>query len=732
MKHSYTPYLLYALTGTTLILLLKEWDHLLHLNNYFFAGSHDALKNYYTALYHIKWDKSYVVFEGMNYPYGEHVLFTDNQPLIANFLKFLKKLGIPSDGFAVAVYNALPLLGLLLCTLFNFLCLKALNVRPWLSAIAAVALCFLSPQIARLHNHFALSYAFVIPLMLYLAVLHLKKPGYRLSLFILLTTVLASFLHAYYFAFALLIFSVLFATEILKTPKKSWAMHLTHWAIQVLIPFLLVQGFMWFTDPFENRPSYPWSPLLGSYKLYGVFLPVGKPIGHWIHVHFGMPQVDWEAVSYIGGFASVFLFFALVSAPFFIAFKKPRKHLFYTEDTKHLFLLLISCGAMLIPLMYSVLGDNPRFFQLLGPVRQFRSATRFHWILFSAINLYAFSWLNAWLNRKKTYLKWLVPLLVCLVIANDAYWQSKTPLRIKHHLPLMQGSSSLKGELREILKDFDAIIPLPYFHIGSENFVFDASSKHLENTLGISYITGVPTTGVMLSRTSLNQTLNALAFKLFPLKTPVFAEQLKGKKVAVLLDPEASLSPYEHLLLEATGRVLKEGKSYRLLSFNLEKFLFLYESSPLHKQFAIAPKNAFFSRDYRVNHAGSAPAVEGKRIKAAPPRLLEEIDWSRSQPTAIELASWVYLFEQTKAFEAMEVQMLNAEGVELSKEHIGFFGNIKAIDGNWGYISRKVHTPAQTKKIHLSISENGLRPTSTYIKSLVIKNVPDEDKQVVE
>ena len=48
-----------------------------------FGGGGDGFKNYMTTNWHLAHDSSYVHYGGMNYPYGEHVLFTDNQPLFS-------------------------------------------------------------------------------------------------------------------------------------------------------------------------------------------------------------------------------------------------------------------------------------------------------------------------------------------------------------------------------------------------------------------------------------------------------------------------------------------------------------------------------------------------------------------------------------------------------------------------------------------------------------------------
>ncbi len=63
---------------------------------------------------------------------------------------------------------------------------------------------------------------------------------------------------------------------------------------------------------------------------------------------------------------------------------------------------------------------------------------------------------------------------------------------------------------------YQAIIPLPYFHVGSENLWLEPNSDILKNTFIVSLKTGLPTTGVAMSRTSLSQTFNQISLLLEP------------------------------------------------------------------------------------------------------------------------------------------------------------------------------------------------------------------------
>src|SRR4051812_8595675 len=64
----------------------------------------DGAKNYYTYLYEVLYGKG-IWFTGMNYPYGEHLVYTDAQPLIAVPLAFLRTYLPVSRNTALAVLH---------------------------------------------------------------------------------------------------------------------------------------------------------------------------------------------------------------------------------------------------------------------------------------------------------------------------------------------------------------------------------------------------------------------------------------------------------------------------------------------------------------------------------------------------------------------------------------------------------------------------------------------------
>src|SRR5688500_1999717 len=86
--HNRVVYLLLFLTGL-IIYMVYFPQVLLSLNSVMSNNQEDALKNYYTFVYHIKNDPRALHFEGMNYPFGEHVVYTDCQPILTFILRML-------------------------------------------------------------------------------------------------------------------------------------------------------------------------------------------------------------------------------------------------------------------------------------------------------------------------------------------------------------------------------------------------------------------------------------------------------------------------------------------------------------------------------------------------------------------------------------------------------------------------------------------------------------------
>src|SRR6187402_724409 len=66
-----------------LVLIYFYYEVLFHPNDYLLSPHGYGIKNYYTYLFHAKYDSDFWNFGGMNYPYYEHMVYTDGHPLLS-------------------------------------------------------------------------------------------------------------------------------------------------------------------------------------------------------------------------------------------------------------------------------------------------------------------------------------------------------------------------------------------------------------------------------------------------------------------------------------------------------------------------------------------------------------------------------------------------------------------------------------------------------------------------
>src|SRR5690606_28481218 len=73
-------------------------------------------------------------------------------------------------------YNILMLGSLVACTVFLFLILRELKLPVWYAVFVAIIIAFLSPQMFRIRAHYALGYAFFIPMFWYFLIRIFRNP----------------------------------------------------------------------------------------------------------------------------------------------------------------------------------------------------------------------------------------------------------------------------------------------------------------------------------------------------------------------------------------------------------------------------------------------------------------------------------------------------------------------------------------------------------------------------
>ncbi|WP_120272687.1 hypothetical protein [Mangrovibacterium diazotrophicum] len=523
--------------GLSLLLLFAHFGKLIQSpNQYYFSSSGDGFKSYYGALYHASFDSTYVHFEGMNYPVGESVIFTDNLYPLVNPIKFLAKHGVDLRGQLVGIINLSMLAGIVLGAFFLFLLFFDLKLPWWYSAIVAVGVCFLSPQIDRLAGHFTLSYILWIPAILYLLNRFVQTRSFQISLQIGIVVFTASMMHMYFagfFALLMMFFWLGLWGEDGFSKRSLWNAF-AHLGIQYVLPVFLLLFLLHSQDFVNDRPSHPYGFLVYLAHPVSVFLPHGKP-WEWVPAYIGVfRHLDWESWAYIGGVATIGTLTGIAIG----VGKLLRRHRIEINEKDRVlaFWVLAGIAALLLSFGLPFKAGLESIVEYLGPLKQLRALARFSWLFYYVINILVFTILWRWSDngrssKVKTVLIWAALLLLHV----EAWYQShQLSPHLQNKFPALADQQNKEDENAWVEKidvqKYQAIIPLPYFHVGSENIWIQQGDDALKNCFLVSLKTGLPTTAVMMGRTSIAQTFRNYNLFLEPLNRIEFVDDLSDRR----------------------------------------------------------------------------------------------------------------------------------------------------------------------------------------------------------
>lgn len=501
----------------------------------------DGFKAYHAILYHAAYDSTWSHYEGMNYPYGEHVVPGASQPLLSNSLRLVSGGPEVATDFWIVHYSML--FGIWLGIIFLFLLLCRLDVNVWYAAAVSLILGFFTPQLDRVIAHYGLSHPEVLPAVLYFLRRWDERPHWAWSLAVALCVFLFSQIHFYYFAIlAFTIGSFLAARYLLSGQWKHWWRYGWHLFLMFGLPAIYFLSWFALTDPVTDRNDAPWG--FFAYRAYpqGVFASLVEPHWAWFSEHVvNIRSGDFESHAYVGLVAIGYLVYLTVRWArrrfgTWAVEAAPDERLYLNS------LLLASFGVLLFAfgLPFVVVGKEA-LLEYTGPLRQFRSVGRFAWLFFYAVNICVFYELGrrAWDRSVSGSGRAKLFALAALLLLGGEAWFFCTSVnsRLDPIAELAQGNRFT--DLPEIdYSRYQAIVPVPYFSIGSDNFWWDQSGLVAQKTFTISLQTGLPVTGAMLTRTSLRQTLKQLQAATEPYAPVAWLDDLPNDKpLLVVYDP---------------------------------------------------------------------------------------------------------------------------------------------------------------------------------------------------
>ena len=711
-------------------------------NNYFSAGG-DGFKSYYGAMYHLEYDSTYFQFKGMNYPYGESVFFTDNQPLLTNIVKLISSNVIDIRGNIVGIINLSMILSILIAAVFLFLLLFELGVSWWFAALASIGICMLSPQIGRMGGHFSLSHLFWIPLMLYLILRFSKKPGWKLSIVIAFVGLLAASMHLYFAAFygLLITFYWLFTKNWIKENWKARRNAFFHWFVQACVCFILLELIVGASDHVSDRTSHPYGNLVYLAHPVSVFLPGGAPYGFVPKLISVFNHIEWEGFAFIGIAALIgfliglgILFIKVFNGKAF--WKISDVPVLTTFFWASFVALLLSFG---IPFVFGL----EWMLDYLGPFRQLRGLGRFAWLFYYVVNVLVFYQLHQWfILQKRRPLAILVVLAAFSLLFIDGYYNTRnTAGQLENRKPVIEDKNNELPENKWVgqldISQFQAIIPLPYFHVGSENIWIDGEFNSLENTLVASLKTGLPTTAVMMGRTSLGQTYRNYSLLMEPIHEFNILGDFKSKKDILLLRMKGYQPNMDELRLQDASIFLIGNDLFDLFRLPFDslkqvpdnyqkKVLSGFNPEQLFKkdELLLSDTSSFFFYQNYEDETNSAFLGKGAHT-------LRVFDWNnllnqkllKAKKGETYLASFWLKDFQKDAYPRFNIEMdqIGENGQIVDYFYSDIHRYIRAIDQNWALFEIPITVKEDNVLLKIAIRNNVLRKANYVMDEFLIR-----------
>jgi len=564
IKKSLPVLLLILFSGMLIITYFST--SLFSLNSILFVDGGDGIKNYFTFLYYVKYDIG-TQFTGMNYPYGENVVFTDNMPILAWLVKYVG-LSIPLvTKYALGIMHGSFMISLVVAVIYVYKIIKNFKVDNWLAIPASLFIIFFSPQLFKFYGHFGMAYLMYLPMQIYWVIKYDRSLRLKYPVYIAITASIFSFIHVYNLAFSLVMCCSYLLAKFIVSCKYGWKKYL-----KTIIPLLcsvLIAGIVFslvlkITDAIDDRTVYPYGIFGGRTTGSDIFLSNISPLGFILQFIFGKAPGPSESYAYVGLVSTVISLILIIYLIRFIAISLSKKNTSVALHPVREFRLwlLVSIFMLLFGMGVPFVWNMQFLADYISVFRQFRVMGRFTWafyylfMIFSVIVIFRF---YHWMVRKKY--KWQARTIVAIVITIWGIQLSGYAQFFQKSIGSKQSAASFERfnesdstnwvhwlkEKGYEANQFQAILALPFFHIGSEKLWLQDNNEGLTMYYSSQFAmqTGIPMADVMMSRTSWAQTFANVQTIDGPLSSKPALGMYSDKLVIVLVNKTFPLKPKE-------------------------------------------------------------------------------------------------------------------------------------------------------------------------------------------
>jgi hypothetical protein len=645
-----TPYLSAAIAVVVLFLLFPQ--AILHPNTFLFGGGGDGLKNATTFLYHLKFGDG-LHYQGMNYPYGEHAAFADAQVALLWPLVKMAKVFPVIKNYGLAFLNFAMLLNIVLSAYIFCKIIRHYGTLNVLAVVGAIFITFFSPQIFRMFGHYALSYSALFGLAWWFLI-QLQSGNRRFALYISILLFIGGLLHFYH---AVIIGMFLLCAFLLKSVATSIRKEFLFGMLATVAGIAAVLLFNKITDTIIDRPNNPWGFFACNAYIRSVFLPHPNDL-----LAFGDMKHDLrgfsEGFAYIGVIGLLFTSICLIR---FFRFGI-KKQLDYTNFDVPV--ILASVIVLLFSMNFPWVLGLEFVVDYVPFLKQFRSTGRFAWVFFYVVNVFAFVNLNSIWNYLSTKHKaWqalsiLIALLACSEFSHRL-WRIHGEYKNQiYSYNMFLGSEAIKGVHSNKVhpKDYQAILVLPFFHVGSEKFGIEDGASIYEG-LRNSLLNQLPLINVMMSRTSLSQSLKTVQLLSENASNKLWLNDVKDDRPILLLHANKTLEPQQNKLLQY-ATLIDSAQNVTWYSLPISAFRQMQLQTD-----SLAELSMKFYRasNYMSEEKSDFIKVYFPQAKQLG-RDLQEQRFAISDKDSIEIGAWIKCRPHDQALPSLQVHTLNAKG----------------------------------------------------------------------
>ncbi len=727
---------------SSILLVIFYGTILKNANNTYFSASGDGLKSTFGSAYHLNYDTTYLRTAYMNYPFGESVFYTGGQPVIVNSFKLLKSIGIDLSSNLVGIINIWMLFSIALGALFIYLILRELNLPIIYSIVVSNIIIFMSPQLDRFGGHYNLAYLYFIPLMIYLFFLFYRKRKLYLSILLGLVALLSLGTHAYFFGFYAILL-ICFWVGAFLYDKKSFGnikFILLNIFIQFILPFIIFQALMLLSGEMHDRTSYPWG--FFSFIAYpqGIFYPLTRAYGKFIYVK----QVPWEGISYIGLVSLIGFLFIIYNSV-----KKQRKdkawNFLKITDSPYLNILFWSS---FVALLYSfgmpfTLGLQ-KLFNHMGMLKQLRAPGRFAWLFFYTINITTFYLLWNYYKQGKKILALSILGFALIWGSYDSYLNVKSQPKFINNTIESLNDKENETEINQWYNEIDfekyqAIIPLPYYHVGCENYSLYKGSASIGQSFITSMKTGLPLTSVMLSRTSMEQSVKNIQLFLEPYNSFDIIDLWPSEKPFLVLFTKKDFLDENERRIKNKAKLLTYNSEMEIREITIDDFKEILKETKEKVKTEIEFEelfdvDGFLSTDSIYNfyyesfgdkYSGESPLGENcycgiiTKQNLVLETKIANIDTTKNYIISL----WVEnmdrdLYPRTK----LTVSIFNESGKKYYNNKIDIWRKTKIIDSNgWGLVEFEIEFKEPTGKLSISMKNKLMTKGELKVDEILIR-----------